>query len=48
MSSIDELEFIPKAIEPYCDMEIEESRILIYAGSFSLIQGEETVSRLAK
>lgn len=44
MPSFDELSFIPKAIEPYCAMEIANSRILIYAGSFSLIQGEETVT----
>ncbi len=44
MFSIDDFSFIPKAIEPYCAMKIEDSRILIYSGSFSLNLGESTVT----
>ena len=34
---------IPKALEPYCDMDIEDSRILIYSGEYSLTSGDESV-----
>lgn len=43
MATNDMMEGIPRALEPYCEMDIEDSRILIYSGDYSLRSGKESV-----
>ena len=43
MKPDDKFDSIPSALIPYCEMDIEDSRILIYSGDYSLKNGDELV-----
>lgn len=43
MKPDDKFVSIPSALIPYCEMDIEDSRILIYSGDYSLKNGDELV-----
>lgn len=43
MESVDLFEKYPTALEPYCDIHMNDSLILVYTGVFSLISDEMTI-----